>query len=353
MDTRQPPAPNSYPPAAPWVGGPPTMQGQPPPGPPSGYPGGAWPTPPSQPPPQAPRKRGARAAFVGLGALLIVGVAVAAVIFTGAAAKLTGKSSATTTPITSTAVAQLPLSSGQATSTTLAGGTAAPGATTASGRTPNATGTAPLSTAATAAGQPAVVATPSAKPSVTRTAGAQATSVGTSVGTSSGTLPTAAVARVNPTSAATPGATPASDIGKAQVHGLNQPVTVPGWVVTVTKVERPGTDLVWSVDKDTATATGTWVVVVVTMKKTVNGTDGIASDAFTLRSGQGFTVPVPDDYWVQNDFYATFKHTQPFGKSVPPGATVTYTIPFDVAADATDLRLAFAADPNNPAVFAI
>lgn len=348
MDTRQPPAPNSYPPAVPWASGPPTAPGQPPPGPPGGYPGGAWPNPPFQPPPQAPRKRGARAAFVGLGALLIVGVMVAAVIFTGAAAKLTGKSSVTATPTTSTAVAQIPLSLGQSTSTTIAGGTAVLGTTTASGRTPNATGTAPLATAITSGGQPSVVATPSAKPSVTRTAGAQATAVGTS----SGNVP-ASAASVNPTSAATPGATPASDIGKAQVHGLNQPVTVPGWVVTVTKVERPGTDLVWSADNDTATATSTWVVVVVTMKKTVNGTDGILSDAFTLRSGQGFTVPVPDDYWMQNDFYATFKHTQPFGKSVPPGATVTYTIPFDVAADATDLRLVFAADANNPAVFAI
>ncbi len=79
MDTRQPPAPNSYPPAAPWVGGPSTARGQPPPG----YPGGAWPAPPSQPPPQAPRKRGARAAFVGLGALLIVGMIVAATAVVG------------------------------------------------------------------------------------------------------------------------------------------------------------------------------------------------------------------------------------------------------------------------------
>lgn len=346
MDTRQPPAPNSYPPAAPWAGGPPIAPGQPP-GLPGGYPGGAWPTPPSQPPPQAPRKRGARAAFVGLSALLIVGVMVAAVIFTGAAAKLTGKSSATATPTTSTAVAQVPASSGQVTSTTIPGATAVPGTTVASIRSPNATGTAPLTPATTSGGQPTVVATPNAKPLVTRTAGVQATAVGTS----SRPLPTAA--SVNLTNAETPGTAPTVGIGKAQVHGLNQPVTVPGWIVTVTKVERPGTDLVWSADNDTATATSTWVVVVVTMKKTVNGTDGIVSDAFTLRSGQGFTVPVPDDYWVQGDFYATFKHTQPFGKSVPPGATVTYTIPFDVAADATDLRLVFAADANNPAVFAI
>jgi len=323
MDTRQPPAPNSYPPAAPWAGGPPIA--------------------PGQPPPQAPRKRGARAAFVGLGALLIVGVTVAAVIFTGAATRLIGKASTTATPTTSTAVAQVPASSGQVTSTTIPGATAVPGTTVASIRSPNATGTAPL----TSGGQPTVVATPSAKPLVTRTAGVQAIAVGTS----SRPLPTAA--SVNLTSAETPGTAPTVGIGKAQVHGLNQPVTVPGWIVTVTKVERPGTDLVWSADNDTATATSTWVVVVVTMKKTVNGTDGIVSDAFTLRSGQGFTVPVPDDYWVQGDFYAAFKHTQPFGKSVPPGATVTYTIPFDVAADATDLRLVFAADANNPAVFAV
>ena len=348
MDNQQPPAPNSYPPAASWASGPPTAQGQPPPGPPGGYPSGAWPAPPAQPPTKGPRKRRARVFFVGLGALLIVGVTVAAVIFTGAAARLTGKSSATATPTTSTAVAQIPTAPGQVTSTTTPGTIAVPGTAAASGRSPNATGAAPLATA-TSGGQLTVSATPSARPAVTRTAGAQATSVGTS----SGLLPTAAAASVNPTSTDTPSTTATVAIGKAQAHGLNQPVTVPGWIATVTEIERPGTDLVWSADNDTATATGTWVVLTVTMKKTANGTAGIGSDAFTLRSGQGFTDPVPDDYWVQSDFYATFKHTQPFGKSVPAGATVTYTIPFDVATDATDLRLVFAADPNNPAVFTV
>jgi len=151
----------------------------------------------------------------------------------------------------------------------------------------------------------------------------------------------------------TAGTTATVDISKTQVHGLNQPVSVPGWTVTVTKVERPGTELTWNTDNDPATASGTWVVVVVTMKKTANGTDGATADAFTLRSGQGFADPVPDDYWLQLGMYATFTHTQPFSKSVPPGATVTYNIPFDVATDATDLRLVFTTDTATSAVFAI
>lgn len=137
------------------------------------------------------------------------------------------------------------------------------------------------------------------------------------------------------------------------MHGLNQPASVPGWTVTVTKVERPGTDLIWSADNNTATASGTWVVVAVAMKKTANGTDGITAEAFTLRSGEGFATPVPDEYWMTPDYYPTFKHSQPFGKSIPPGATVTYSIPFDVAGDATDLQFVFAQDPTPPVVFAI
>jgi len=134
---------------------------------------------------------------------------------------------------------------------------------------------------------------------------------------------------------------------------LNQPASVPGWTVTVTKVERPGTDLVWSANNDTATATGTWVVVAVAMKKTANGTDGLTPDAFTLRSGEGFATPVPDEYWMTPDYYPAFKHSQPFGKSIPPGATVTYSIPFDVAEDATALQFVFAQDPTPPVVVTI
>ncbi|MCA1667769.1 MAG: DUF4352 domain-containing protein [Thermomicrobia bacterium] len=163
----------------------------------------------------------------------------------------------------------------------------------------------------------------------------------------------APIATTSPAAPTTPGTTATVDISQAQVHGLNQPASVPGWTMTVTKVERPGTDLIWSADNNTATATGTWVVVTVTVKKTINGTDGIAPEAFTLRSGQGFATPVPDEYWMTPDYYPTFKHSQPFDKSIPPGATVTYSIPFDVAEDATDLQFVFAQDPTPPVVFTI
>jgi len=196
----------------------------------------------------------------------------------------------------------------------------------------------------------------------TAVASSGTTGVGTSRGSASTAAPStiattpsarAPIAIASPAAPTTPGTTATVDITKAQVHGLNQSASVPGWTLTVTKVERPGTDLVWSADNDTATATGTWVVVAVTMKKTANGTDGITPDAFTLRSGQGFATPVPDDYWMQPGFYPAFTHTQPFGKSVPPGATVTYSIPFDVAGDATDLQFVFAQEPTPPVVFTI
>jgi hypothetical protein len=198
----------------------------------------------------------------------------------------------------------------------------------------------------------AATTAPTAAASARTTGAATSRGAGSSAAAPS-TIATPPSAIASPAVPAAPGMTATVDIAKAPVHGLNQSASVPGWTVTVTKVERPGTALVWSADNNTATATGTWVVVAVAMKKTANGTDGIAPDAFTLRSGEGFSDPVPDDYWMQPDYYPAFKHSQPFGKSVPPGATVTYSIPFDVAEDATGLQFVFAQDPTPPVVFTI
>jgi hypothetical protein len=149
------------------------------------------------------------------------------------------------------------------------------------------------------------------------------------------------------------GAAPTSRPAAARPAGLNQPVAIPDWTVTVLRVERPGQDLVWGTDNDPATATGTWVVVVLTVTRTANGAEGIGYDDVALRSGQGFTYTIPEEYWTLENFYPAFTHSQPLFKVVAPGATVTYYLPFDVAADATELQFIFASATAQPATIAI
>ncbi len=169
----------------------------------------------------------------------------------------------------------------------------------------------------------------------------------------------AASSRITPTPTAVIaiGATAAPTSRPAAAHpaGPNQPVVVPGWTVMVTGVERPGQGLPIAADPNTdpVAATGTWVVVALKVTRTANGAEGADYDAFALRSGQGFTYAIPQEYWTSDGYYPAFKHGQPYGKAVPPGATVTYYLTFDVAADATDLQFIFLPDSANPAVIAI
>jgi hypothetical protein len=138
------------------------------------------------------------------------------------------------------------------------------------------------------------------------------------------------------------------------VRGLNQPSVLPGWTVTVVGVERPGQGLAYAADGDPLTATGTWVVVVVTAQKTGNDPVGVTAADCTLRSAAGYTYAVADDAYITvPDYYDTFTHSQPLDKPVPPGATVTYRLPFDVAPNATGLQFVFAPDPATPALFAL
>ena len=189
-------------------------------------------------------------------------------------------------------------------------------------------------TAAVAAGGPRQVAT-----------GTVATAGG-------GTLPraTAALAPVGGKGATV---APTSRPAAAHPAGLNEAVSVPNWKVTATGVERPGQNLIWATDNDPAIATGTWVVVVLSVTRTTNGTEAIGYDDVALRSGQGFTYAIPEEFWTLDNFYPTFKHGQPYFKVVPSGATVTYYLTFDVPPTATDLQFIFLPGSANPAVIAI
>ncbi len=255
---------------------------------------------------------------------------------------------ATAAPVPTIAAATTAPAGGQPTASS---GLAAPSPTGAvATRAPASPAAAATTVPPTAVPSTAAAPTGTTGVAASRSAGSTAVAPSTIATTPSASAPTVTANLAAP---AAPGVTATVDIAKAPVNGLNQPASVPGWTVTVTKVERPGTDLVWSANNDIATATGTWVVVAVAMKKTANGTDGITPDAFTLRSGEGFATPVPDEYWMTPDYYPAFKHSQPFGKSIPPGATVTYSIPFDVAEDATALQFVFAQDPTPPVVVTI
>jgi hypothetical protein len=112
-------------------------------------------------------------------------------------------------------------------------------------------------------------------------------------------------------------AAPTSRPAAAQPAELNQPVTIPNWTVTVLRVERPGRDLIWAADNDPATATGTWVVVVLTVTRTANDAEGVGYDDVALRSGQVFTYAIPEEFWTLDAFYPAFKHSQPLFKVVP------------------------------------
>jgi hypothetical protein len=183
--------------------------------------------------------------------------------------------------------------------------------------------------------------------------GARSTTTGATV-VARGSAPATATSLPIPGAAGVPLA-PTSRPAAAHPAGLNQPVVIPNWTVSVTGVERPGQELAIAADNsnDPVTAAGTWVVVALSVTRTTNGAEGIGYDDVALRSGQGFTYAIPVEYWTLDDFYPAFKHSQPYGKVVPPGATVTYYLTFDVAPDATDLQFIFLPDTANPAVVAI
>lgn len=117
--------------------------------------------------------------------------------------------------------------------------------------------------------------------------------------------------------------------------------TVKNWDVTLTGVERPGKELVWSQFNNKSTAVGEWLVVVVKMKNTGKENFGVNSFDFQLQGG-GVTYKVSTDGGAFS--YSRFKGGQSLGGQVPPASEATYYIPFDVTAGATGLALVFNQD---------
>lgn len=130
----------------------------------------------------------------------------------------------------------------------------------------------------------------------------------------------------------------------SKVYGLNETAKVKNWDVTVTGVDRPGKELVWSQYGNTSTAAGTWFITIVEMTNTGSTNFGINLFDFELRAAGGVTYRVSTDGGAF--LYSTYKGGQQLSSQVPPGVTVRYYIPFDVNPDATDLVLVFKQDTN-------
>lgn len=130
----------------------------------------------------------------------------------------------------------------------------------------------------------------------------------------------------------------------ASASGQGQTVKVKNWDVTVTGVERPGTELVWSQYNNKSTAAGTWVIVAVKMKNTGTQNFGVNNSDFEMRASGGTKYNVSSDGGSYS--YSKFKNGGQIGGQVPPGVEVTYYIVFDVAPTATELQFVFKQDKN-------
>jgi hypothetical protein len=122
----------------------------------------------------------------------------------------------------------------------------------------------------------------------------------------------------------------------ARTVGMNEPVQAGEWNVTVTSIEKPGKTLVWSTVGNKTDALGTWVVAYLTLQHqgktnfTMNYADWQLEDAAGVRY---------DTKFGENSSYLRFKGLSPLGEQVPPNTVVKSGLVFDVAANATGLKL--------------
>lgn len=130
-----------------------------------------------------------------------------------------------------------------------------------------------------------------------------------------------------------------------KVYPPNHLVSVKNWDMAINRVERPGKELVWSDGNDTSVAAGEWLIVVFDLKNT--GTTGLGinpTDVQLDASGpeRHITYTPSTDGGALS--YSTFKQGQQLGGQVPPGVSVQYFIPFDIAPNATTLIFQFNQD---------
>ena len=131
-----------------------------------------------------------------------------------------------------------------------------------------------------------------------------------------------------------PTATPPPAIGRV--------VQTRNWALIVDGVTRPGTTLVWSRYGNADYAAGQWLVVTIRIRNAASQTYSLNAHDFTLLDGQGRQYDFSTAVGARA--YSEYQGGSRLGDQVPPGVTVQYSLVFDIAPDATELRLRFNQD---------
>ncbi len=120
--------------------------------------------------------------------------------------------------------------------------------------------------------------------------------------------------------------------------GVGQPVALKNWDVTVVKVEKPGKTLQTS-SSGTKDAVGQWIVLTIDLKNTGKENFGFNGFDFVLKDKNGASIKQSDV--VGGNSFNSYRGGQAFASQIPPGSTVRAYVVFDVAADATDMKVEF------------
>lgn len=123
--------------------------------------------------------------------------------------------------------------------------------------------------------------------------------------------------------------------GPAQAK-VGDKVSSGNWEYTVTKVEKVKT-LVWSDFGNKVDATGTFVVVSITLKNIGSRNFGINSFDFELHDSGGVKYNTSDKF--ETFSYVSYRKLTPLGDQVPPGLEVKSALVFDINPSATALKL--------------
>ncbi len=143
--------------------------------------------------------------------------------------------------------------------------------------------------------------------------------------------------QVRPPTTVTPGGggTAVPTTGAAQAK-VGDKVTSGNWEYTVTKVDKTKT-ITWSEFGNKTDATGTWLIVSITLKNIGNQNFGINTFDFELRDGAN--VKYDTSSKLEAFGYVQYQKLTPLGEQVPPGLEVKSALLFDINPAATGLKL--------------
>lgn len=116
------------------------------------------------------------------------------------------------------------------------------------------------------------------------------------------------------------------------------------WELKILAVEHPGKELQWSDYRRTEEASGTWLVVHISLKNTAQHDSSIHPSNFNIKDSQGKTYAHYPDYTV-TETYELYRGGQLIvNKLIKPGNKANCYLLFDILPDATGLKFDFKPD---------